>query len=771
MGATVGLLGCMAYCMGLFVASLWIRHGGWPIWSGVGVTSILALLAAGLAAVLLPRLWLAGPRAALWLSLGVIGLLAAVNYGWQHPTPSASDISDWLSADVAGAEQEIGGWVDTMPKLARSGKGQFWLKTDFVRSLNQHGIPLGPPKPVQGKLYVTVPAEAISHLYPGQRVEVAGQLYAPEPPKNPNAFNFQQYLANHHCFAGLKGKSVRPAPGSAPPRWALWRLRTRIAKAHAAGLGEQAGALVSAMALDRRAVQVPYDLQDAFIQAGLAHALAASGFHVSLLLGVVLGVMAHPSVASRLVNPGMAKLAIGSGVLVGYVFLTGGQPSILRAAVMGMGALVGIALDRHVKPLGCLLLATTLLLLWNPTWIDDVGFRLSVMATLGLIVGVKPLTERLEWLPTALTTLIAVPLVAYLWTIPLSLYYFNTLTTYSILLNIVVTPLLTVISLGGIFSGLVAVFSPGIASMLAWLLWLPTHLLIGLVNWETSLPGSALATGHISLIQMLSLYGLYGLAGWQPWWKRHLWLTGLLIVLMAMGPLWYRSATLAQVTVLAAGNDSVMVVQNHRSALLVNSGTNKTAFYTVVPFLRQAGINRLTYAIAGADSDLDNWQAIIAKAPVGNLYQTSALSESLSGVRHSHHITINQPVSLGHQTLEALTKDAKALKITLFNGHSWLLLSGQDELAQHHLAQTHPALASQVLWWDGGALTDELIQAVRPQVAIASARQIPPDTEQTLARQDIQVFCTDHDGAILWTVKQGYHSYLTSSPQVRDTWE
>ncbi|NJL47907.1 MAG: ComEC family competence protein [Leptolyngbyaceae cyanobacterium SM2_5_2] len=473
MGVTVGLLGGIAYCLGLFVASLWIRHGGWPIWSGVGVTSILALLVAGVAALLLPRVWLAGPRAGLWLGLGAIGLLAAVNYGWQYPTPSASDISHWLSSGAeAEVKLEVGGQIETMPKLTRSGNGQFWLKVDFVRSLDPNGIPLGAPKAWQGKLYVTVPGEAIPDLYAGQRVEVSGKLYAPTPPKNPNAFNFQQYLADHHCYAGLRGQSVRPQPGSSPPRWALWRLRGRIAKAHAAGLGERAGALVSAMALDRRAVQLPYDLQDTFIQAGLAHALAASGFHVSLLLGVVLGVMAHPSVASRLANPGLAKLVIGSGVLAGYVLLTGGQPSIMRAAFMGVGALIGMALERGVKPLGCLLLAATLLLLWNPIWIDDVGFRLSVMATFGLIVGVKPLTERLEWLPTTFTTVVAVSLTAYFWTIPLSLYYFNTLTTYSILLNIVVTPLLTVISLGGIFSGLVAVVSPGIASMLAWLLWL-----------------------------------------------------------------------------------------------------------------------------------------------------------------------------------------------------------------------------------------------------------------------------------------------------------
>lgn len=160
------------------------------------------------------------------------------------------------------------------------------------------------------------------------------------------------------------------------------------------------------------------------------------------------------------------------------------------------------------------LLAATLLLLLHPDWIDDIGFRLSVMATFGLMVAVKPIAEKLEWLPTTLAAVAAVPLAAYLWTIPLSLYYFNTLTTYSILLNMVTTPLVMAISLGGMVSGAIAAVWPWLGAQVAWLLWLPAHLLIALVKWEVSLPGSALATGHIGLGQMFGLYGLYGLWGW-----------------------------------------------------------------------------------------------------------------------------------------------------------------------------------------------------------------------------------------------------------------
>jgi competence protein ComEC len=697
MGVSTGLLLGGSYCAGLFFVSLLVRHLGVALWPGVILAGLVCLLAGVIAALVGPRLWPTGPWARLWLLAGLIAMIATLNYGWRYPMPGPLDVSHILDrGEAAGMQQEVWGQVQEVPRLTRSGKGQFWLKVDQIRSLDENDVPLTAPESATGKLYVTVPAEEIENLFPGQSVEVRGRLYQPGPPKNPNGFNFQQYLADHHSFAGFSGKWVNPERGSQPPKFALWRFRQRIAAAHQEGLGATAGPLVSAMALGRKAVNVPYEVQDAFIQAGLAHTLAASGFHVSLVLGVVLAVMGHPAVADRFRNPALAKVIVGFVALGGYVLLTGGQPSVLRASLMGAGALIGLALERKVKPLGCLLLAVALLLLWNPTWIDNIGFRLSVLATLGLIVSVKPLTDWMEWLPTTLATVVAVPVAAYFWTIPLSLYYFNTLTTYSIILNMLVTPLVMVLSLGGILTGLVAALEPGIGAMLAWVLWLPAHGLIWLVHWEVSLPASSLATGHISLMQMVGLYGLY-LLGWHHrWWRRRLWLVGLLLLLLAMGPLWYRGATLAEATVLAAGDDAVMVVQDHRSSLLINSGTGRTGVYTVVPFLKQAGINRLNHAMDFGSSDAENWATVVAQTPIQDFWTWETPEDARANINNRHVLLPGEPAIAGQQTLHRLDGEIPAVKVTLFGSQSWLMVSPLTTAQEAQLMQQSD-LASEVL--------------------------------------------------------------------------
>ncbi len=762
MGNQSGWVGAGAYCAGLLMVSFVVRHLGLGPWAGAAIAASISLGAAGLAAGVLPRYWRRGPRASLWLMAGAVGIFAALNYGLRYPAPALRDISYLLpQSDVAGAQQIVTGTVQDLPRLTRQGQGQLWLKVTQVRQLNAQGQDISSGTR-QGKLYVTLPANQSEGLYPGQKVEVRGQLYAPALPKNPNAFNFRGYLASQRCFAGFTAKSVTPDKGQSPSPWALWQLRVRIAQAHEDGLGSPEGPLVSAMALGRKAVNVPYDIQDMFMQAGMAHTLAASGFHVSLVLGVVLAIMGHRAIADRFSNPVKAKVIAGGLALGVYVLITGGQPSVMRAAVMGAAVLTGLALERSVKPLGCLLLAVTLLLLWHPDWIDDIGFRLSVMATFGLMVAVKPIADQLEWLPTTLAAVAAVPLAAYLWTIPLSLYYFNTLTTYSILLNMVTTPLVMAISLGGMVSGAIAVVWPWLGAQVAWLLWLPAHLLIALVRWEVSLPGSALATGHIGLGQMFGLYGLYGLWGWGPARRRGL--MALLIALVALGPLLYRGATLSQVTVLAAGQDAVMVVQDGRSPLVINSGTDKTAFYTVVPFLRQAGINRLTGAIHGDDSDGENWRTIAEKAPIRKFYGASSALAVVPVGGQFQPLIPAQTQSIGRQRIQYLQEGARGLRLDLMNRQSWLLLPQLSPEQQRPWLQAHPGLQSEVLWWHGETLAAEVIDELGAKVAIASAREIDPDTEQLLRDRDILVFCTERDGAITWSPRRGHEAYLATQP-------
>ena len=464
------------------------------VFGKVSVTGCGLLLVGIVAGMAVPRYWRLGPTAKQWWVAGMVGLVSATYCLWTTPQPAQDDVSHFVSQQ----EQQVLGRVVQMPQTTRQQKGQFFLQAQFIRGAESSP---GASQPVSGKLYVTAALSPSKQLYPGQLVELKGTVYEIEPARETDRSSFGDYLAKQGCFAGFRTRWIEFLPDQTPPSWAMWRLRQRIVLAQERWLGEPAGNLLSAMTLGRRAVDLPYDVRDNFIQAGLAHTLAASGFHVSLILGLVLS-----AVRSR--RPQTQAVA-GFIALAVYLGLTGLQPSVVRASVMGAGALTGLALQRKVKPLGCLLVAVNLILLCNPQWIWDVGFQLSAMATLGLILTVPKLMAWLDWLPVNIATVLAVPMAAYAWTIPLQLHYFQVLPAYSILLNMIATPLVVLISMGGFVSAIAAILWPLAGSAIAANFYYPIHLLIWLVARFNQLPGNSVAFEGFTAAHVVASYGVY----------------------------------------------------------------------------------------------------------------------------------------------------------------------------------------------------------------------------------------------------------------------
>lgn len=187
---------------------------------------------------------------------------------------------------------------------------------------------------------------------------------------------------------------------------------------------------------------------------------------------------------------------------------------------MGFAALIGVGLQRKVKQLGALLIAAVLMLLFNPQWIWDLGFQLSFLATFGLVTTATPINQRLQWLPSSISSLISVPIAAIIWTLPLTLHLFSVIPNYSLIVNVLSTPLISIISIGGIISALVSFISSDLGSTLSLALYYPTHWLIQLVEFFVNLPGKNIAVGSISIGQMLAIYGLLSLVLLLKWWQK-----------------------------------------------------------------------------------------------------------------------------------------------------------------------------------------------------------------------------------------------------------
>lgn len=744
-----GYIFCLAYLFGLLLNGF--PHG-WLYSLGLGT----------IATAVLPRFWRCAPQRST-LAIATLTAIAAGAYlQLRTPSPTLYNVSHWVSSDAEVSC--VTGTLQDSPQMTRRGQLKVPLSAaqievsapertnnpadaavELETSQPESSHSLSDPVDVEGRLYVTLPLLQGTGLYPTQSVRACGQLYAPRPAKNPGGFDFAAYLGRQGVFAGLQATSVAPMEISTPPL--LWQLRQRIVRAFVHPLGSPKGVLLSAMVLGRKAVDLPYDIRDPFSQAGLAHTLAASGFHVSLLLGLFL-------LVTQRLSPSM-RLGLGIVVLLGYTGLTGLQPSICRAVFMGMAALLSSTLERKTRPVGLLLLAALIILLINPIWIWNLGFQLSFLATLGLLVTTQPLTQRLDWLPTPIATALAVPMAAIAWTLPLQLWAFNTLSPYSLPLNVVITPLVSLVSLVGMVDAAIALVAPSLASAVAQLLSWPIDLLMGSVTLVNQLPGQTIALSQ-SLLQVGAIYGGFILICWAR--PRQRLILGVALAGLVLIPGWWTQQRLVQVTVLA-GRSPMVVVQDRGVVGVIGDSGAPDLSYGLLPFLRRQGVNRLDWAIdigavdVGARDERHDWRDGLA------VQQSYRLGEQTD---------LGSTQTFGDATVQRVGVPAMGLDVAIAGQH-WLVLGRpiaggesvemgiQSAVEENNLKEDKfeadrvlPTSSQHkpILVWSGRASLPDGLPPLK--AAIASSDAVAPAIEAWVTAQNISVHVAGRDGALQW---------------------
>jgi competence protein ComEC len=731
-----GIIFCLSYIIALLstgVSSSPVHQFSTSTWTGF----FLALtILTTLATIFIPRFWRFGPTRVYWIITGVIALVAVIYYHLRLPVQGVNDISLELNNFQGNFSPivQVKGEILTSPQLTRSDKLRFILQTtDFQPSS-------ATTKQVTGKLYVTISQEQIPELYPSQRVTVKGKLYQPSSAQNPGQFDFKTYLLRQGIFAGFTADEIKIEQEGNFLSWGIWKLSNRITQTHQRYLKSPLGELVSSIVLGRRAVDLPYDLQDVFIKIGLAHILAASGFQVSVLLGSVLYFTRSSSPKIQLIT--------GVTILLIYLTLTGFYPPILRATIMGVAVLVGIKSDRQVNSLNSLLLAATILLLIKPLWIWDLSFQLSFLATLGLLVTFYPIINRLDFIPPTIAALIAVPLSCSVWVLPFLAYIFNTIATYSLLVNILVTPLVTIITLGGMLSGFVGILFFQLGATIGWLLYYPTLFLINIAEFFVKLPGSSFAVGKISLAVLFLCYGIF-LAIWLiPWCQQRWKLMSLFLITVIILPVIYTNFKLIQVTVLATKPEPIIIIQDQGKVTLINSGDSDTVRYTLFPFFGDNAINKLDLVIMinPNDQDLKGLDFLLNNISSELIFVTKNQSQKYN------LLTLNQNISLGNQQIDLISLKPSILQLNIF-GKTWLFLDGKLT------KKPELNLKSDVLVWYGGNIPWNWLNSIQSKMAIAYGKTISSSMKQRLKEKNIEFYSTPEEGAIQWTPKGKFTPY------------
>lgn len=205
---------------------------------------------------------------------------------------------------------------------------------------------------------------------------------------------------------------------------------------------------------------VPSYVYSLFASGGVAHLLAVSGLHLSVLLSFVTLLLDKMHIRP------LIKCLLSGMFLVFYTLLTGFSPSVVRAAIMSYTAMCASSSGMRYDPLNALCFAGSAILAVNPYRLFDLSFQLSFASCFGIIAFYKPektLKRNLLSSPLKLTG------SATLGTLPIVLYRVGTVSSVTLAGNFVLVPLAT-LSLNLLFVCLILSF---ILPFLKFILYLP----------------------------------------------------------------------------------------------------------------------------------------------------------------------------------------------------------------------------------------------------------------------------------------------------------
>ena len=433
---------------------------------------------------------------------------------------------------AAPADTVLTGQIVSIPTDTATGGKKFFFK------VNEAG-----GEKLNAKTFVTINPDNsdFPDLQPGDVLTIKGKLRVPFDATNPSQFAYKNYLRNFKAYTTFYAKAAdcEEIPVKLSLKWkflqGLNHVRDNILNTHSLFLKSPNLEILGGIVFGDDAVTPPENIKDSFINSGILHILAASGMNVAFIYGFWCFFMRRFRVPFRF------SVISGMGVIVLYTLMTGLGASVIRAALMLLFILVGKLIDRDAHSVSLLALVGMLMLIYNPAYINDVGFQLSFLATFGILVTGNVLFDVIKdsKIPPVITGAVLVPVVAQAWVAPVQMFYFNTFSLYSVLANIAIMPFLSVVSFGGFVSSVLAIFMPFtkyLCMILDWICNISLDVLVNISMFVSTLPNSLITTSHPNIFQILIYYAiLLGLtlmfkSGWNK--KIFITLVSMLFVLI-----------------------------------------------------------------------------------------------------------------------------------------------------------------------------------------------------------------------------------------------
>ncbi len=371
--------------------------------------------------------------------------------------------------------------------------------------------------------------------------------------------------------------------------------------------------------------------------SGIAHVIAVSGMHVTILFGLIYFVTCRRR---------LLVVLLGFPMLFFFAAMVGFSPSITRACLMNGLMMVGLLFDKEYDSFTSLAFAVLVMLVGNPYMIVSVSFQLSVMCMVGMFLFAEPIREylmaerrlgrfkRCRKLTYSFATAVGIALGASITTAPLCAIYFGMVSLVTLITNVLTLWIITYVFYGIMAACLAAgIFLP-IGAALARLCSVGIRLVLDIVSLFAAFPLAAVYTHSIYISFWLAfcyiLLGVYcRMKRKRPVTFACLATIGLCLSLLLSW--WEAQLDDCRVTVLDVGQGQCILLQAEGRTYMVDCGgvSDATAADTAAAALLSQGIDRLDgLIITHFDRDhAGGAEYLLSRIPADQLFLPVSLDE------------------------------------------------------------------------------------------------------------------------------------------------
>lgn len=440
----------------------------------------------------------------------------------------------------------------------------------------------------------------------GNLINVSGTIQKFSINSNPGGFNEYLYYKSQNISYKVNAKELTLVDGSYSRfHLVLNNIKDKLLQVFNTILSEKEVGTIIAMVLGEKYL-LGDEIKSLYQENGVSHILAISGLHISMV-GAAIYFMLRKLRLGLMVSTVMSLVIVFS-----YGIFTNFSVSTNRAVVMYCIMLLARLIGKTYDIISALSLSAFLILIQNPMELFQAGFLLSFGAVLGIAI-ILPCMNILHEAKSSLLKSIYVSISAQVFTLPFVLYYFFQIPTYSVIINLIILPLMSLLILSSLVAGIGGLISISFGVFLVG----GANYILKFYEWVcrigSSLPWNLVTVGRPDNIRILIYFVilLVFIMGVRRLEKKRFLVFFALAVLVLIFPMPREGLT---ITMLDVGQGEAIFMETGSGATYFidggSSDVNQVGRYRIAPYLLSKGRDRLDYAII-THTDMDHVSGLI----------------------------------------------------------------------------------------------------------------------------------------------------------------